>query len=56
MDFRDFHSIGERLNANFRGYDHNWVINPVPGDSTSLVEAATLRDPASGRVLTVSTD
>jgi aldose 1-epimerase len=56
MDFRDFHSIGERLNANFRGYDHNWVINRVPGDSTSLVEAATLRDPASGRVLTVSTD
>ena len=56
MDFRDFHSIGERLNANFRGYDHNWVLNRVPGDSTSLVEAATLRDPASGRVLTVSTD
>ena len=56
MDFRDFHSIGERLNANFRGYDHNWVLNRLPGDSTSLVEAATLRDPASGRVLTVSTD
>jgi aldose 1-epimerase len=56
MDFRDFHSIGERLTANFRGYDHNWVLNRPPGDSTSLVEAAKLRDPASGRTLTVSTD
>jgi aldose 1-epimerase len=56
MDFRDVHSIGERINANFRGYDHNWVLNRLPGDSTSLVEAATLRDPASGRKLTVSTD
>ena len=56
MDFRDFHSIGERINANFRGYDHNWVLNRLPGDSTSLVEAAKLRDPASGRTLTVSTD
>src|SRR5689334_7697397 len=56
MDFRDVHSIGERLNATFRGYDHNWVLNRLPGDSTSLVEAATLRDPASGRTLTVSTD
>jgi aldose 1-epimerase len=62
MDFRDFHSIGERIGANFqqlliaRGYDHNWVLNRRPGDSTSLVEAATLRDPASGRVLTISTD
>jgi aldose 1-epimerase len=56
MDFRDVHSIGERLNANFRGYDHNWVLNRLPGDSTSLVEAAKLRDPASGRTLTVSTD
>ena len=56
MDFREFHSIGERVSANFRGYDHNWVINRVPGDSTSLVEAAELRDPVSGRTLTVSTD
>ena len=62
MDFRDFHSIGERIRGNFqqlvfgRGYDHNWVLNRRPGDSTSLVEAATLRDPASGRVLTFSTD
>src|SRR4051794_9760362 len=62
MDFRDYHTIGERISQNFpqllitRGYDHNWVLNRLAGDSTSLVEAATLRDPASGRVLTVSTD
>src|SRR3954466_15162701 len=62
MDFRDFHTIGERIGQNFpqllitKGYDHNWVINRTPGDSTSLVKAAELRDPASGRELTVSTD
>jgi aldose 1-epimerase len=62
MDFRQFHSIGERINESFqqlqiaRGYDHNWVINRPLGDTTSLVEAAMLRDPASGRVLTVYTD
>jgi len=56
MDFRQFHSIGERINENLRVYDHNWVLNRRPGDTTSLVEAATLHDPASGRVLTVSTD
>jgi aldose 1-epimerase len=62
FDFRSFHSIGERIRGNHpqlvfgRGYDHNWVLNRRPGDTTSLVEAATLRDPASGRVLTMSTD
>jgi len=56
MDFRDVHTIGERITASFRGYDNNWVINRAPGDTTSLVEAAKLRDPASGRTLTVSTD
>jgi aldose 1-epimerase len=62
MDFRSFHSIGERIRGNFqqlvfgRGYDHNWVLNRRPGDTTSLAQAATLRDPASGRVLTFFTD
>ena len=33
MDFRSFHSIGERIRGDFqqlvfgRGYDHNWVLN-----------------------------
>jgi len=62
MDFRSFHSIGERIRGNFeqlvfgRGYDHNWVLDRRPGDTTSLSEAATLTDPASGRVLTFYTD
>jgi aldose 1-epimerase len=62
FDFRTFHAIGERISDTdpqlkiAKGYDHNWVLNRLPGDSTSLVQAATLYDPASGRVLTVSTD
>jgi aldose 1-epimerase len=36
------------------GYDHNWVINRDPA-ATGLVTAAVLRDPGSGRRLTVST-
>jgi aldose 1-epimerase len=62
LDFRGFHSIGERIRGNNqqlvfgRGYDHNWVLNRRPGDTTSLSEAAVLRDPASGRVLTFYTD
>jgi len=61
MDFRKFHSIGARIRDNFqqlvfgRGYDHNWVLNRK-GNSTGLVQAAVLRDPGSGRVLTMSTD
>jgi aldose 1-epimerase len=62
FDFRSFHAIGERIRGNDqqlvfgRGYDHNWVINRRPGDTTSLVTAAVLKDPVSGRVLTMSTD
>ena len=62
FDFRTFHAIGERIRGNDqqlvfgRGYDHNWVINRRPGDTTSLVTAAVLKDPVSGRVLTMSTD
>jgi aldose 1-epimerase len=62
FDFTRFHEIGERIRGNDqqlvfgRGYDHNWVINRRPGDTTSLVTAAVLKDPDSGRVLTMSTD
>ena len=41
MDFREARRIGDRE------YDHNWVLDG--GD------AALLRDPASGRTLTLST-
>jgi aldose 1-epimerase len=38
-----------------RGYDHNWVLNrPSPGDR-SLIMAARLYEPDSGRILEVWT-
>jgi aldose 1-epimerase len=60
FDFRGFHAIGERIRGNDqqlvfgRGYDHNWVLNRRPGD-TSMLVAARLVDPSSGRELTIST-
>jgi aldose 1-epimerase len=59
FDFRSPHAIGERIrddNDQLRfgqGYDHNWVLSRH--GSTGMVEAARLRDPDSGRVLTMST-
>ena len=58
FDFRTPHAIGERIrepNEQLmfgQGYDHNWVLNRSGG---GLSRAARLRDPASGRVLTMST-
>jgi len=58
FDFRTPHAIGERIRDNDeqlvfgRGYDHNWVLDRH-GDGLS--EAARLKDPASGRVLTMWT-
>jgi aldose 1-epimerase len=58
FDFRTPHAIGERIRENDeqlvfgRGYDHNWVLDR---DSSDLERAAKLRDPASGRVLTMWT-
>jgi aldose 1-epimerase len=60
FDFRDFHAIGERIRDNDpqlvigKGYDHNFVLDRASGD-TGLQEAARLRDPSSGRELTIST-
>jgi aldose 1-epimerase len=60
FDFTTPHAIGERIRENDpqlvfgRGYDHNWVLDRASGD-TSLIKAAKLRDPSSGRVLTVWT-
>jgi aldose 1-epimerase len=60
MDFRSFRAIGDRIRSPFqqlvygRGYDHNWVLNRPAGED-GLVVAARLRDPSSGRRLTVST-
>jgi aldose 1-epimerase len=58
LDFHTSTVIGERINDTFEpiqlagGYDHNFVVNGVSGE---LRPAARLYDPASGRVMTVST-
>lgn len=58
MDFTQPTAIGSRIGADFRalkiggGYDHAWVLRHGEG----VREAARLEDPATGRVLTVSTD
>ena len=62
FDFRRPTAIGARINESDaqlrfgRGYDHNWVLDRdrVAG-ADSLVHAARLEDPSSGRVLDVST-
>ena len=58
FDFRRFHAIGERIREGDqqliygRGYDHNWVLDRR---GSGLRDAAVLRDPSSGRELTIST-
>jgi aldose 1-epimerase len=60
FDFTTPTAIGARLREGHpqlligRGYDHNVVLDRAPGD-TALIEAASLRDPDSGRVLTIWT-
>ncbi len=56
LDFRTTHVIGDRIPADdtpWKGYDHNFVINGKAGEQRL---AAKLKDPASGRVLEISTD
>ncbi len=59
MDFRKFNVIGDRIGEEYeqltqcKGYDKNWVLNNYTGD---VREAATLYEPASGRVLEIFTD
>lgn len=58
FDFTRPRRIGERINADHpqivlgRGYDHNFVLDSQDG---SLALAATVHEPASGRVLEVLT-
>jgi aldose 1-epimerase len=56
FDFREFHKIGERVDQlndkPGKGYDHNFVLNNQSGN---LALAAKVRDPKSGRVLSVFT-
>jgi aldose 1-epimerase len=59
FDFTAPHAIGERIRDNNeqlmfgRGYDHNWVLDRA--GAKGLFEAAELRDPSSGRELTIWT-
>ena len=58
FDFREWHLIGERVNADFdqiirgKGYDHNFVLNKN-GDDLSV--AAQVWEASSGRLLEVKT-
>ncbi len=56
FDFTQFHKIGERIatlnSAPGGGYDHNWVLRNQTGQ---LALAATVKEPTSGRTLTVLT-
>jgi aldose 1-epimerase len=60
FDFTTPMAIGARIRESHpqlligRGYDHNVVLDREPGE-TALIEAATLRDPGGGRVLTIWT-
>lgn len=58
MDFRDFHVVGERIDADFDqlkyagGYDHNWVLNK---GAKKMGLCAELYDPKSGRHMVCET-
>jgi aldose 1-epimerase len=56
FDFRTPTPIGENLEAAGGtpvGYDHNWIIN---GDPHAMRPVATVKDPKTGRVLTLEAD
>jgi aldose 1-epimerase len=56
FDFTVVKPIGRDLKAAGGkpvGYDHNWIVN---GDPTAMREVAKLKDPKSGRVMTIVAD
>lgn len=60
LDFRQPKTIGRDLRdgadqlVRAQGFDHNWVLDRVPGSPPSL--AARVHEPSSGRVLELHTD
>jgi len=50
FDFREAAAIGENLKAMKGGYDHNFILEPDAGNSS------TLSDPKSGRTMTLTTN
>ncbi|MGH2534216.1 MAG: aldose epimerase family protein [Thermomicrobiales bacterium] len=62
FDFTRSTAIGARIRDGSneqivigRGYDHNFVLDRASSDDVSLIAAARVHDPASGRVMEVST-
>jgi aldose 1-epimerase len=61
MDFTRSTAIGDRIRDSFeqlvigRGYDHNWVLDRRSPSDTSMIRAASVREPDSGRVLEIFT-
>jgi aldose 1-epimerase len=51
MDFTTPQRVGSRIDSVQGGYDHNWVFSKEGG----LAKVGSLYDPASGRVMTIST-
>jgi aldose 1-epimerase len=58
LDFRKTTTIGKRVEADFEalkfggGYDHAWILNGTKDGN--LTRVAKLRDPETGRVMTIS--
>jgi aldose 1-epimerase len=61
LDFTTPTAIGARIHDSFeqlvigRGYDHNYVLDREDSNGTSLIRAARVYEPASGRVLEILT-
>lgn len=56
FDFRSLHAIGEKLEGmEDPGYDHCFALRDYKSGSKDLFLAATVKDPDSGRVMTVKT-
>jgi aldose 1-epimerase len=61
LDFWSHKPINDGIRSNHpqivigRGFDHNWVLNRADPNDKSLIQAAKLLDPASGRVLEILT-
>jgi aldose 1-epimerase len=61
LDFTTAHAIGERVRDDFeqlvfgRGYDHNFVLDRPSPDDVTMMLAARVVEPTSGRTLEIST-
>ena len=58
FDFREFHTIGERIEqtgGDTGGYDHCYAFDGYSPDSDEVFLAAVIKDPESGRVMEVHT-